>query len=79
MRIFEENHPTRTLRLAEHTDVAWAQSPVESKMDFIRLQLAQLEAADVTIRQSALICLSHLVQGTRLGYTTKFRCFWRGR
>lgn len=32
-------------------------------MDFIRLQLSYLEAADEDVRRCGLICLSHLVQG----------------
>lgn len=32
-------------------------------MDFIRLQLSYLEAADEDTRRCGLICLSHLVQG----------------
>jgi N1221-like protein/Domain of unknown function (DUF3402) len=52
MRLFEENHPT-----------PWIYQPEADKLDFIRLQLSNLEVADSNVRRSALICLCHLVQG----------------
>jgi hypothetical protein len=44
--------------------IAWIHQSVTDKLEFIRLQLSYLEAADISIRRSGLICLSHLVQGT---------------
>jgi len=45
---------------------AWIHQSVGDKLDFIRLQLSYLEAADIEIRSIGLVCLSHLTQGTPL-------------
>jgi len=45
---------------------AWIHQSVRDKLDFIRLQLSYLEAADIEIRSIGLVCLSHLTQGTLL-------------
>jgi hypothetical protein len=57
--------------------VAWIHQPVADKLQFIHLQLSYLESADSDIRQSGVICLSHLVQGRF--YTSAYdRRVWRG-
>ena len=64
MRIFEENHPTRTLvPFRARLSIAWIHQPVKDKMEFIRLQLSYLDAADADTRRCGLLCLAHLTQG----------------
>ena len=43
--------------------VAWIHQPVKDKMEFIRLQLSYLDAADPDTRRCGLLCLAHLAQG----------------
>jgi len=66
MRIFEENHPTRMYRSAGCLSIAWIHQPVKDKLEFIRLQLSYLDAAEADIRRCGLLCLAHLAQGCLL-------------
>ena len=52
------------LAIEEVLILAWIHQSVTDKLEFICLQLSYLEVADIDVRRSGLICLSHLVQGT---------------
>lgn len=44
---------------------AWIHQSTKLKLDFIRLQLSYLEAADIDVRSIGLACLSYLTQGAQ--------------
>ena len=77
MRIFEENHPTRTFIGLSNLSTAWIHQSTAAKLEFIRLQLSYLEAAHIDVRRCGLVCLSHLVQGRDSRCVANLRCLRR--